>query len=153
MKLTWLTHLQQIQSILFTFEYISRPLHDKLDQCFQEVFKSAEDQLFLSLDSNEKATSLWESYLEKVILVLEEVGRPFHEKEDSQLNQEELSLKYSTQKATILLTAISGQHPPVPLPTVSFVSSLMGEVAKYPKSIQTVGDLFIWIWAFTSTTV
>lgn len=89
------------------------------------------------MDTNQKAASYWECYVKKVTLLLEKVGKPFH-LGDSQLNQEGLSLKYSAEKAIALLTAMPGQYPPLPLPTTSFVSSLMGEVAKYPRSIQTV---------------
>ena len=121
-----------------TFEYISHVLHDKLDCCFQEVFGSSEKSLFLFLDKDDKAATLWDRYLKKVLCVLEESGRPFLLCEDSQLDQEGLSLKYSAKKATILLSPISGQYPPLPLPTISFVSVLLDTVTKYPKSIQMV---------------
>lgn len=59
-------------------------------------------------------------------------------KSDSHLDQKEMSLKYSLTKAKVLLTAIPGQLPPLPLPTVSFISFLLNEVTRYPKSIQEV---------------
>jgi hypothetical protein len=90
------------------------------------------------LDSGSKAELNWNNYVKKVIHVLEASGRPFLTSEDSQLTQEQLSLKYSAKKALILLTPISGQFPPLPLPTISFVSALLSSVAKYPRSIETV---------------
>lgn len=117
---------------------MSRALHDRLDICFQQVFGSTKDLLLLSLDANKEAAFLWEAYVKKVVLILEEVGRPFIKKEDSKLSQEELSLKYSAKKAIVVLAVIPGQHPPVPLPTISFISFLMDEVAKYQRSIKTV---------------
>lgn len=129
---------QSKQCIPHAFEYISRTLHKRLDDCFLEIFKSAEDSLFLLLNQNRAAARLWNAYTKKVLLILEESGQPFLTIEDTQLNQEELSLKYSARKATILLAPISGQYPPLPLPTTSFVSTLLHIVAKYPRSIQTV---------------
>ena len=105
------------------------------------MYASSKEHLFVSLDTNKEALHLWESYLKKVALILEKVGQPFLAMEDDQLSLEQLSYKYSASKATILLTVIPGQYPPIPLPTISFVSSLIDEVVKYPKSIQTVSLL------------
>ena len=81
----------------------------------------------------------WCVYVERVLVILEDAGRPFFEVEDTQLNQEELSLKYSARKANILLTPISGQlFPPLPLPTISFVDALFDIIGQYPKSIISV---------------
>jgi hypothetical protein len=106
------------------------------------TFKSSEDSLFVFLDQNKKAAYLWNSYVGKVLDVLGKISQPYLRAEDAQLNQEELSLKYSAKKAIIFLTPISGQYPPLPLPTTSFVSALLDIVVKYPKSIQTV----CWCW-------
>lgn len=103
-----------------------------------KTFQSHEDSLFLFLDQNEVAAYLWKSYVKQVVGILEEFGQPFLTTEDTQLNQEELSLKYSAKKAIILLTPIPHQYPPLPLPTTSFISVLLHTVAKYPRSIQTV---------------
>lgn len=73
--------------------------------------------------------------MEKVVQVLTEEGKSFDLEQDDQLHKGTLSLKYSAKKANILLTAIPGQYPPLPLPTVSFVSFLVDEVAKYKNSI------------------
>lgn len=90
------------------------------------------------MDHNPEAASLWKQYVKKVVDLLEGLGQPFLESDDVQLNQEQLSLKYAAQKAKILLSPISGQLPPLPLPTISFISTLLEIVAKYPRSIKTV---------------
>ena len=147
----WPTCIQQVQAQggLHGFEYISHSLHDELDNCFHEVYASSKEHLFLSLDTNKEALHLWGSYLKKVILIMEKVGEPFLAMQDDQLSWEQLSHKYSASKATTLLTVIPGQYPLIPLPTISFFSSLIDEVAKYPKSIQTV-SLLHWILIFST---
>jgi len=90
------------------------------------------------LDQDKEATLFWNSYVEKVLSILKELEKTFLNSEDIQLNQEQLSLKYSARKAAILLTPIVGQHPPLPLPTISFVFTLLDTVTKYLRSIKAV---------------
>lgn len=121
-----------------------------LDKCFKEVYDSAMGSLFLPLETSERAASLWEKYVGRVVFVLQQAGAPYCQREDNQLSREEISLKYSAPKATILLAAMPGQYPPLPLPTTSFIHFLLDEVAKYQKSIKTVCHLHLGYNRFTS---
>lgn len=90
------------------------------------------------LDNDKEAAECWDRYTRKVLDVLEKAGLPLQTQEDVQLDQDELSLKYSAKKATILLAPVSGQFPPLPLPTISFISVLLKTVYDHRKSVVMV---------------